>query len=98
MKLHKSQSNSFQGIKQNEINLIKFKKSKQQRKHLPTSSASPPHLSLCLQVLVAYDDSSVQFLALYAQAQADIPFVNGVRAVDTTLLLEFSLVDSMSKY
>ena len=36
--------------------------------------------------------------ALATQALNDIPLVNEVRDVDTTLLVEFSLVDSMSKY
>ena len=38
--------------------------------------------------------SKVHPAALATQALNDIPLVNGVRAVDTTLLLELSLVDS----
>ena len=39
--------------------------------------------------------SKVHPAALATQALNDIPLVNGVRAVDTTLLVELSLVDSI---
>ena len=52
--------------------------------------------SLCSGAILSLFASKVDPAAWATQALNDIPLLNGVRAVDSTLLLELSLVYSVS--
>ena len=52
--------------------------------------------SLCSGAILSLFASNVHPAALATQALKDIPLLNGVRAVDSTLPLELSLVYSVS--
>ena len=54
--------------------------------------------SLCSGAVLSLFASNVHPAALATQALNEIPLRKGVRAVDTTLLIELSLVEFMSKY